>query len=86
MMCLLFWVEPVAAECDLVRKVKLTEWRWDRGTEQGRGYMPSRARLTETLPRSGLLEPFVQADIPRQAVVCRLTQTLVGAQRRGHGL
>ncbi|MGH8605303.1 MAG: hypothetical protein ACREXR_21685, partial [Gammaproteobacteria bacterium] len=31
MMCLLFWVEPVVAGCDLVRKVKLTEWRVGQG-------------------------------------------------------
>ncbi|MGH8526253.1 MAG: hypothetical protein ACREXY_19225, partial [Gammaproteobacteria bacterium] len=41
----------------------------DRGTEQGLGYMPSRARLTETLPRSGLLEQTAAADERRGSAV-----------------
>jgi hypothetical protein len=64
-----FWVEPVVAGCDLVRKVKLTEWRVGQGTEQGRGYMPNRARFTETLPRSGLLEQGAPAERPEKRAV-----------------
>ena len=48
--------------------------------EQSRAYVPSRTRLTETLPRSGLLEPAVASGRRRRRpVMIRSPRQLSGA-------